>query len=84
MAGKRRWKKWSPACQPRCIAVDLVRAERPHTRRVCSVMHPNLHPNRMLDCRYVIEKWSGRPGSNRRHPAWEAGVLPLNYSRPAC
>src|SRR6266576_3331353 len=25
--------------------------------------------------------WSGRPGSNRRHPAWEAGVLPLNYSR---
>jgi hypothetical protein len=26
--------------------------------------------------------WSGRPGSNRRHPAWEAGVLPLNYSRP--
>src|SRR5277367_5954164 len=28
--------------------------------------------------------WSGRPGSNRRHPAWEAGVLPLNYSRPAC
>ena len=27
--------------------------------------------------------WSGRPGSNRRHPAWEAGVLPLNYSRPA-
>ncbi len=28
------------------------------------------------------ENWSGRPGSNRRHPAWEAGVLPLNYSRP--
>src|SRR5579863_2850490 len=27
------------------------------------------------------ERWSGRPGSNRRHPAWEAGVLPLNYSR---
>jgi hypothetical protein len=26
-------------------------------------------------------EWSGRPGSNRRHPAWEAGVLPLNYSR---
>ena len=28
-----------------------------------------------------VRKWSGRPGSNRRHPAWEAGVLPLNYSR---
>ena len=22
-----------------------------------------------------FEEWSGRPGSNRRHPAWEAGVL---------
>src|SRR5215469_16161743 len=30
----------------------------------------------------LLENWSGRPGSNRRHPAWEAGVLPLNYSRP--
>src|ERR1700756_3799088 len=29
-----------------------------------------------------LKCWSGRPGSNRRHPAWEAGVLPLNYSRP--
>ncbi len=32
--------------------------------------------------------WSGRPGSNRRHSAWEADVLPLNYSRssewPSC
>ena len=24
---------------------------------------------------------SGRPDSNRRRPAWEAGILPLNYSR---
>ena len=29
------------------------------------------------------EKWSGRPDSNRRRPAWEAGILPLNYGRPA-
>ncbi len=27
------------------------------------------------------QKWSGRRDSNPRHPAWEAGVLPLNYSR---
>ena len=27
------------------------------------------------------KNWSGRPGSNRRHSAWEADVLPLNYSR---
>ena len=26
---------------------------------------------------------SGRPGSNRRRPAWEAGILPLNYARTA-
>ncbi len=26
-------------------------------------------------------KWSGRSGSNRRHSAWEADVLPLNYAR---
>ena len=24
---------------------------------------------------------SGRRGSNPRRPAWEAGILPLNYSR---
>src|ERR1035438_7787441 len=28
-----------------------------------------------------LKKWSGRPDSNRRRPAWEAGILPLNYSR---
>src|SRR6478735_9274367 len=27
------------------------------------------------------ECWSGRSGSNRRHSAWEADVLPLNYAR---
>src|SRR5271155_2838572 len=31
--------------------------------------------------RRISKIWSGRPGSTRRHPAWEAGVLPLNYSR---
>src|SRR6185295_10102749 len=25
--------------------------------------------------------WSGRPGSNRRRPPWEGGILPLNYAR---
>src|SRR3990167_4244012 len=25
--------------------------------------------------------WSGRADSNRRRPAWEAGILPLNYAR---
>ena len=29
----------------------------------------------------VAEGWSGRRDSNPRRPAWEAGILPLNYSR---
>ena len=28
--------------------------------------------------------WSGRWDSNPRRPAWEAGILPLNYSRDLC
>jgi hypothetical protein len=31
-------------------------------------------------CKLLIS-WSGRRGSNPRRPAWEAGILPLNYSR---
>ena len=26
-------------------------------------------------------KWSGRRGSNSRHPPWQGGILPLNYPR---
>ncbi len=29
----------------------------------------------------LLKRWSGRRGSNPRRPAWEAGILPLNYSR---
>ena len=28
-----------------------------------------------------LERWSGRPGSNRRPTAWKAETLPLSYSR---
>ena len=28
-----------------------------------------------------MKTWSGRRDSNPRRPAWEAGILPLNYSR---
>src|ERR1700730_5013752 len=28
-----------------------------------------------------LNGWSGRRDSNPRRPAWEAGILPLNYSR---
>ena len=31
----------------------------------------------------VRSNWSGRWGSNPRHSAWEADVLPLNYARPS-
>src|ERR1022692_4462122 len=29
----------------------------------------------------LLKRWSGRRDSNPRRPAWEAGILPLNYSR---
>jgi hypothetical protein len=39
---------------------------------------------KLLDLLKLLKRWSGRPGSNRRRPAWEAGILPLNYSRIPC
>ena len=35
----------------------------------------------MLIPRKLLNTWSGRRDSNPRRPAWEAGILPLNYSR---
>jgi hypothetical protein len=37
----------------------------------------------LRETRNPLSFWSGRPDSNRRRPAWEAGILPLNYGRPA-
>ena len=34
--------------------------------------------NSTMNCWFV---WSGGRGSNPRRPAWEAGILPLNYPR---
>ena len=36
---------------------------------------------RVTDMRFVLVLYSGRADSNRRRPAWEAGILPLNYAR---
>ena len=40
-----------------------------------------LEPARRLNLCDLLKTWSGRRGSNPRHSAWEADVLPLNYSR---
>src|SRR5947208_5132789 len=37
--------------------------------------------NLLLGACKLLKRWSGRRGSNPRRPAWEAGILPLNYSR---
>ncbi len=53
---------------------DDDEGDREDDRQVCEqadVFHA--HPQRV--------KESGRPDSNRRRPAWEAGILPLNYAR---
>src|SRR6202165_5827963 len=43
-------------------------------------MDPNGASRWKGSCNLLIS-WSGRRGSNPRRPAWEAGILPLNYSR---
>ena len=49
----------------------------------CSVLQKKVWGSWGLAFFYkLLILWSGRPGSNRRHSAWEADVLPLNYSRP--
>ena len=35
----------------------------------------------LLNLPKLLKRWSGRRDSNPRRPAWEAGILPLNYSR---
>src|SRR5678815_731061 len=44
------------------------------------VLHYGIYKT-AVERRDVSEDWSGRRGSNPRHRAWEARVLPLNYSR---
>ncbi len=38
-------------------------------------------PGKLVIRLNLLKTWSGRRGSNPRRPAWEAGILPLNYSR---
>ena len=57
----------------RLLSAGSARPRTPLPRKVSSC-------KRSISCK-LLKKWSGRPGSNRRRPAWEAGILPLNYSR---
>src|SRR5919109_5647480 len=42
---------------------------------------PESHCSHRLGDRGRVSSWSGRRDSNPPRPAWEAGILPLNYSR---
>ena len=63
-------------CAPSSSAISFFQV---HKLSAMSTYHTN--------CRFITRGmsfstgWSGRWGSNPRHPAWEAGVLPLNYAR---
>src|ERR1051326_5696955 len=57
----------------RGILMRCILVRQPRKCRGCSVNSCRLHE--------WIRNWSGRRGSNPRRPAWEAGILPLNYSR---
>lgn len=60
--------------------LPVVTIEDP-ARRAGKILKTIEHPTRYRSAKW-LGKWSGRPGSNRRHSAWEADGLPLTYSRP--
>ena len=62
--------------RPRGIVVTIFR-----TPYVLDRDSPNARSRRAR--RSAAGSWSGQSGSNRRHSAWEADVLPLNYARTA-
>ena len=70
-----------PACQSKCARLwstmtsSLKREPRETLPRPCRNHEPE-----NLKVFWSVDE-SGRPGSNRRRPAWEAGILPLNYAR---
>lgn len=39
------------------------------------------HTDEVMPAQDMVCVLSGRPGSNRRPPPWQGGVLPLNYYR---
>ena len=61
---------------------EAVARMRPAYRAILDDKEPTNYSRQTAGERISREDlWSGRPGSNRRHSAWEADVLPLNYSR---
>ena len=50
-------------------------------RKALSALAGNRCGREVTGCSRTSYVRSGRPGSNRRRPAWEADILPLNYAR---
>ncbi len=55
-------------------ASDCPHNSSPEKTRKCVLQRGGWHV-------YALRRKSGRPDLNRRRPAWEAGILPLNYAR---
>lgn len=67
---------------PRPLASGFVKKTRNFRDEFRRGRHNAKRPlKRPNGTRFSEKDWSGRWGSNPRHPAWEAGVLPLNYAR---
>ncbi len=60
-----------------------ARSPRPPARQTSTVADRITTGIEASDSSVTQIIWSGRSGSNRRHSAWEADVLPLNYARAA-
>src|SRR5438445_2972563 len=62
---------------------EFVRPDVATSTRAESSEHVNMKASRprRQPAGALRQQQSGRPDSNRRRPAWEAGILPLNYAR---
>ena len=75
--GRRRcWRSGSVAGKP-----ETAKAERQKKSAPPRLNGVVLEWKKLLIIPKLLKRWSGRRGSNPRRPAWEAGILPLNYSR---
>jgi len=69
-----------PDKNPLTVATAKLIARRLEAAERLKIVMEALEYWRNIDSGWLLG-WSGRRGSNPRRPAWEAGILPLNYSR---
>src|SRR6266851_4474390 len=69
-------------CDDHGVGRQAIRGQLSTGKRILPAL-PGARSRRpsVLQTKRWFRPQSGRRGSNPRRPAWEAGILPLNYSR---